>query len=514
MAQAVQRRSAAGFSLVELLAVAAITSMVVAGLSQALGLFGREVEAVRAESDQGPEEAVALMTDMARYAWTVEQPDDAQLDVIDALGGRTSFAVVDGALRLTRPSGVSGTLLTGVAGLSIQTESMHRLREDTPVDAYRTWWQVPAAVSPTTLGLESGLPLALGFTLSSVVPDQYDVVQGVDEKTVYAALETLVISLSYVGNIPSDPNIAISGGGGGGHKVQICHVPPGNPGNAHSLNISINALSAHLAHGDLLGACSAQPDTQVYPDVTIQLFEARAPDDARPVGPQLASMTLVSQALPLGSASWVATGIGMSTHTTHNHGAAECAATTASGKVVMCHVPPGNPANAHSITISPSAVDAHLAHGDYFGSCGDHWSATSVYTLNLNATPVEFAFDISPLGAMILPGRAYTLVLSMAGPGVVFVGAGSLGSASNTGVAQAISAYGALQPAAASVPFKLKGLQRISRTVEHEPVSKVSLTLAMDDGQSASGSTGITSQASVPGEWLGAVHGETAELDP
>ncbi len=38
-------------------------------------------------------------------------------------------------------------------------------------------------------------------------------------------------------------------------------------------------------------------------------------------------------------------------------------------KVTICHVPPGNPANAHTITIAESAVPAHLAHGDYLGAC-------------------------------------------------------------------------------------------------------------------------------------------------
>lgn len=38
-------------------------------------------------------------------------------------------------------------------------------------------------------------------------------------------------------------------------------------------------------------------------------------------------------------------------------------------KVVICHVPPGNPENAHTIEIAPSAVPAHLKHGDYLGPC-------------------------------------------------------------------------------------------------------------------------------------------------
>jgi hypothetical protein len=39
------------------------------------------------------------------------------------------------------------------------------------------------------------------------------------------------------------------------------------------------------------------------------------------------------------------------------------------GKVTICHIPPGNPGNAHTITVGASAVDAHLAHGDHLGPC-------------------------------------------------------------------------------------------------------------------------------------------------
>jgi len=39
------------------------------------------------------------------------------------------------------------------------------------------------------------------------------------------------------------------------------------------------------------------------------------------------------------------------------------------GKTTLCHIPPGNPANAHTITVGNPAVKAHLAHGDYLGTC-------------------------------------------------------------------------------------------------------------------------------------------------
>jgi len=38
-------------------------------------------------------------------------------------------------------------------------------------------------------------------------------------------------------------------------------------------------------------------------------------------------------------------------------------------KITICHIPPGNPSKAHTITVGGNAVDAHSAHGDEIGSC-------------------------------------------------------------------------------------------------------------------------------------------------
>ena len=41
-------------------------------------------------------------------------------------------------------------------------------------------------------------------------------------------------------------------------------------------------------------------------------------------------------------------------------------------KITICHIPPGNPDNAHTITVGSPALEAHKAHGDYIdGSCED-----------------------------------------------------------------------------------------------------------------------------------------------
>ncbi|MGB7293788.1 MAG: hypothetical protein WBD99_16595 [Thermodesulfobacteriota bacterium] len=38
-------------------------------------------------------------------------------------------------------------------------------------------------------------------------------------------------------------------------KVVVCHVPPDDPDNAHTIEITESALPDHLAHGDVEGMC-------------------------------------------------------------------------------------------------------------------------------------------------------------------------------------------------------------------------------------------------------------------
>lgn len=65
----------------------------------------------------------------------------------------------------------------------------------------------------------------------------------------------LAIRMNVAGNLKSLQNMSDQG------WVTICHIPPGNPSNAHTITISINALPAHLAHGDYIGACNGNGTT-------------------------------------------------------------------------------------------------------------------------------------------------------------------------------------------------------------------------------------------------------------
>jgi len=56
---------------------------------------------------------------------------------------------------------------------------------------------------------------------------------------------------------PASQALAKGSAKGGDAKVTVCHVPPGNPDNAHAIEVGAAAVGAHLAHGDTLGDCDA-----------------------------------------------------------------------------------------------------------------------------------------------------------------------------------------------------------------------------------------------------------------
>ena len=98
-------------------------------------------------------------------------------------------------------------------------------------------------------------------------------------------------------------------------KRAVCHIPPGNPAAAHTLQLPEPAVRAHLKHGDRVGACQI---TSTGKDQDSGAHDLN-PDDAK--------------------------------------------------KVPVCHIPPGNPAAAHTLQLPEPALRAHLKHGDKAGAC-------------------------------------------------------------------------------------------------------------------------------------------------
>lgn len=114
-----------------------------------------------------------------------------------------------------------------------------------------------------------------------------------------------------------------------GEKEFVCHIPPGNAANAHTLHIGYPAVNTHLAHGDVLGRCP----------------EAGATISRKPCSGKAADDSL-------------------------GHGTRIPKDNNSDGfKVTLCHIPPDTAAAANTLSVSPAAVKAHLAHGDVLGSC-------------------------------------------------------------------------------------------------------------------------------------------------
>lgn len=44
-------------------------------------------------------------------------------------------------------------------------------------------------------------------------------------------------------------------------KTKVCHVPFGSPMNTHTLEIPAHAVQGHLDHGDYLGDCKHNPNS-------------------------------------------------------------------------------------------------------------------------------------------------------------------------------------------------------------------------------------------------------------
>jgi len=73
-------------------------------------------------------------------------------------------------------------------------------------------------------------------------------------------------------------------------KITICHIPPGNPDNAHTISVSGNAKNAHLAHGDTLEECpdgdeDKQDDDGQDNTTTITLTKQVTNDNQGTAGP-------------------------------------------------------------------------------------------------------------------------------------------------------------------------------------------------------------------------------------
>ncbi len=81
--------------------------------------------------------------------------------------------------------------------------------------------------------------------------------------------------------------------------------------------------------------------------------------------------------------------------------------------VLICHIPPGNPDNAHTIGVSPEAVDRHLAQGDYLGPCVEDQGGSEDPDADGDGVSDEFdECPDTPDGAEVYDNGCTVIVLS------------------------------------------------------------------------------------------------------
>ncbi|TSC72253.1 MAG: lipoprotein, partial [Parcubacteria group bacterium Gr01-1014_70] len=84
-------------------------------------------------------------------------------------------------------------------------------------------------------------------------------------------------------------------------------------------------------------------------------------------------------------------------------------------KIVVCHVPPGNPLAKHTIVISKSALDTHIAHGDTTGECisvplppppaTSTTSLPDLTVLDIYSDSGKLSVKISNIGLAVVPSN-------------------------------------------------------------------------------------------------------------
>ncbi|SFX84676.1 hypothetical protein SAMN04487930_11122 [Cytophaga hutchinsonii ATCC 33406] len=149
-------------------------------------------------------------------------------------------------------------------------------------------------------------------------------------------------------------------------KVTICHKPPGNPENVQTLTISKNDLKAHLAHGDNIGACVKGSKT-VEDDPAVPPVKEEKIIICHTSGGGVQTLTVSKSDL----SAHLAHGDHIGACAEEQSPVKEETIPTVQEeeKVIICHKPPGNPTNVQTLTVKKSDLKAHLAHGDYIGAC-------------------------------------------------------------------------------------------------------------------------------------------------
>lgn len=144
------------------------------------------------------------------------------------------------------PYGIKATCPAGLAGgfIADSTLCTSKVGPATIVnDAQITAQDLTDYLGITTLDIEYDLG---GWEVIQLIDDPWEVI--IQDNTTYGPL---AVRYYMPPSAKSAKDLLEQG------WITICHIPPGNPANAHTITISINAWPAHQAHGDYEGSCEA-----------------------------------------------------------------------------------------------------------------------------------------------------------------------------------------------------------------------------------------------------------------
>ncbi len=442
---------AGGFTLVEILLAMTIGSVIVATLAQTTYVFGQSMTELRGDAGSDLARALEMMARKVRTAWLVENRFANQLITFDALGRRTTFALDGQELEVTQPTGASGILLTRVAKVSFDFETVRRLREATPLTVVGRWSNSSPGGPPSSFRVQQkGDDTEFGFGLqvpSSRPGEVGQAVPDVEEQLIDARVQQLVLTLSdvdttdYANLVPQPCNHGhCHFGETGSHWY--CHTP-GDPGDAcwkrghqHPAQCGVVGSGA----GTIVGDAVYVPGGGA---VRIDLHQALRPGSGIPTGAPLARTSLAKGITPDGGAFTL---------------------TNCSG------ITPNHPPNT-KVPIDLTAF-----------------------------APIQ-----------ILPGDGYSLVFKMANGGNMLAIRNSPSGSVNPTVALKRDGLD-WEEVSYDLPYAVVGTRTYTQTEEHQVVSSVTITIELATGESMSATAAVIGQVEAEDPWLGAVFGELPTL--
>jgi hypothetical protein len=152
--------------------------------------------------------------------------------------------------------------------------------------------------------------------------------------------------------------------GGIGNKVPICHVPPTNPANAHTIMVTPSVRDDHLAShvGDTDGVCPSDAcESEEIAETPIYTCQGEQPesdttiticyDDDGDAATAPTTMTILASDWSNYQANALR-GICLGDYDIPE----------GAKQVLICHYPPGNPENMQIVTVSVNAINTHITH--------------------------------------------------------------------------------------------------------------------------------------------------------